>query len=147
MRFIRSTFAILFIVGLLTTLAGCGAPPVTYDAIPVPPEATLMERGTNTLADTIATSLESSLAERGTVELQLYSVPNTVIWEEIDGFYSESLVDSDWKPAEELRQENAAINTTGWKRGSLASEQGLMVGYAPDILGDGAFLIVALFSE
>ena len=147
MRFAKSIFAALVMVGLLVSLTGCGKAPVTFAQLPLHPEAVPLERGANTLADTFADSLESSLAERGKVELKLYSVPNTVIWEEIDGFYTESLSDSDWKAADELHHESEAISTTGWSRGSLASEQGLMVGYAPDTLGDGAFLIVALFSE
>lgn len=146
MRFVKPIFAAL-LVGLLITLAGCGTPPVTFAELPMHPAASPLERGSNTLADAVATAIESSLAERGTVELKLYNVPDTVIWEEIDGFYAESLSDSDWKVSDELRQESAAINTVGWTRGSLASEQGLVVGYAPDALGQGAFLIVALFSE
>lgn len=147
MRLIPSLLHTLLVAVALLALAGCGAAPVALAELPVHPAAAPLERGSNTLADTIAGSLESSLAERGTVELQLYSVPDDVIWEEIDGFYTESLADSDWRPADELRQESEAITTAGWMRGGLASEQGLMVGYAPDALGDGAFLIVALFSE
>jgi hypothetical protein len=139
-------FAALLVVVLLA-LAGCASKPVTFAEMPVHPAVSPLERGANTLADAMADSLESSLAERGSVELKLYSVPDDVIWEEINSFYTESLADSDWKAADELRQESEAITTTGWMRGSLASEQGLMVGYAPDMLGDGAFLIVALFSE
>ncbi|NJM07370.1 hypothetical protein HC891_16065 [Candidatus Gracilibacteria bacterium] len=146
MQPIRSIVAVL-LAALLLTLVGCGAPPVTFAEVPVHPEMTPMERGSNSIADAFASSLETSLTERGTVELQLYSVPNAVMWEEIDGFYSSALAESDWKLAAELQQESAGINTTGWMRGSFASEQGLMVGYAPDMLGDGAFLIVALFSE
>lgn len=147
MRFVRNVFVALLVVGLLGSLSGCGAPLVTFAELPIHPNLSPLERGENTLADTIATSLESSLAERGAVELKLYRVPDDVIWEELDGFYSESLAESDWKPADELRQESEALTTIGWTRGSLASEQGLMVGYAPDALGEGAFLIVALFSE
>jgi hypothetical protein len=147
MRLARTIFAALLTASLLVALAGCGAPPATFADIPVHPSLAPLERGANTLADTVATSLEGSLAERGKVELKLYSVPDTVLWEEIDGFYTEALTDSDWKAADDLRQESAVINTAGWKRGALASEQGLVVGYAPDALGEGAFLIVALFSE
>lgn len=147
MSLVRSIFAVLTVAVLLAALAGCGAPPATFADIPLHPDATTLERGTNTLADALASSLEGSLGERGKVELKLYSVPDTVLWEEVDSFYAESLSDSDWKAADELRQESAAINITGWTRGSLASEQGLVVGYAPDTLGQGAFLIVALFSE
>jgi hypothetical protein len=147
MRLISSLLNALLVAVFLLALAGCGAPPVTFAELPMHPNVVPLERGANTLADSMAGSLESSLAERGSVELKLYSVPDTVIWEEIDSFYSEALADSDWKVADELRQENEAINTTGWMRGALSGEQGLMVGYAPDMLGEGAFLIVALFSE
>jgi hypothetical protein len=147
MRLVKSIFTALFIAGLFVALAGCGASPATFAKIPLHPDAMPLARGSNTLADSIADALESSLSKGGKVEMKLYSVPNTVIWEEIDGFYTEALSDSDWKAADELRQESAAITTTGWTRGSLASEQGLLVGYAPDVSGDGAFLIVALFSE
>jgi hypothetical protein len=146
MRIIKWTLTAL-LAALLVSLAGCSAAAIAFAELPVHPELTPMERGSNSVADAFASSLETSLAERGTVELQLYSVPNNVMWEEIDGFYSEALADSDWKPAAELQQESEAITTTGWMRGSFTSEQGLMVGYAPDMLGDGAFLLVALFSE
>lgn len=147
MRFVHTVLAALLVVGLLGALAGCGSTPVTFADLPAHPAMTALERGANTMADSLAASLESSLAERGSVELKLYRVPEDVIWEEIDGFFTESLADSDWKPADELRQESSALNTIGWTRGSFASEQGLVVGYGPDLLGDGAFLIVALFSE
>ena len=147
MRLVKSILAALLVVGLLASLSGCGAPPVTYANIPVHPKVTPLERGANTLADTVAKSLEDSLAARGTVELKLYSVPDDVIWEEIDGFYTESLAEGDWKAADELRQETSVISTAGWTRSGLAKEQGLVVGYASDALGDGAFMIVALFSE
>lgn len=147
MRPIRSLIAALIVAGLFAALAGCGAEPVAMDAIPVLPEAAPLERGSNALADVVADSLETSLSERGTVELQLYSVPASVSWDAIDSFYTTSLGGSDWAAADELRQESEAISTTGWTRGALASEQGLVVGYAPDTFGQGAFLIVALFSE
>ena len=43
------------------------------------PDAVPLARGTNTLADSLADSLQSSLAKGGKVELKLYSVPNTVL--------------------------------------------------------------------
>lgn len=147
MRPIRSLIAALIVAGLFVTLAGCGGSPVAIDAIPVLPEAAPLARGDNALADVVADTLESSLSERGTVELQLYSVPAGVSWDAIDSFYTTSLDGSDWAAADELRQESEAISTTGWTRGAFASEQGLVVGYAPDTLGQGSFLIVALFSE
>lgn len=148
MRSIRALFAALFIAGVLVILTGCGGTPATMASIPVHPEAAPLERGSNSLADTFANSLESSLAERGTVELKLYTLSGLISWEEIDGFYTEALSESDWKPAEEMRQESAFINTIGWMRGSLAKEQGLLVGYAPDSVDEErAYLIVALFSE
>ena len=147
MRFTKSIFATLIMFGLLLSLSACGSKPVTFADLPAHPDAVPMERGTNSVADTVAASLESSLSERGKVELKLYSMPGTISWEEVDGFYEESLKESDWKAVADLRQESSIINTVGWTRGSFASEQGLVVGYAPNIVDDGAFLIVALFSE
>lgn len=147
MRLVRSIVYALTVASLLALLAACGGKPVAFTDLPQHPNAAPLERGVNGMADTLATTLESSLGERGTVELKLYSMPSDIAWEEVDSFYATSLAESDWKAAEELRQEGEMINTVGWTRGSLASEQGLVVGYAPNLLGDGAFLIVALFSE
>jgi hypothetical protein len=147
MRIIRPLLSALLIAAALAALAGCGAPPMALADIPAPPEAAPLARGENALADTLASSLEGALGQRGTLELKLYSVPASLSWQQVDGFYAEKLAGSDWRPADELRNESAAISTAGWTRGGLASEQGLAVGYAPDALGGGAFMIVALFSE
>ena len=113
MRFVRTVLAALLIAGLLGALAGCGSAPVTFADLPVHPAVSPLERGANAMADSLAASMESSLAERGSVEIRLYRVPEDVIWEEIDGFFTESLSESDWKPADELRQESAAVIKAG----------------------------------
>lgn len=146
MRLVR-TFAMLAVACMLAGLAGCGGSPVTFAELPVHPELAPLERGTNSLADTMADTLEGSMGESVSAELKLYSVPAELSWEELDSFYATSLAEGDWKAADELRQESDALNTVGWTRGSLASEQGLVVGYGPPMLGDDAFLIVMLFSE
>jgi hypothetical protein len=147
MRLVQSILGALLVVSMLVALAGCGAPPMALADIPAPPEAAPLARGENALADTLASSLENALGQRGTLELKLYSVPAGLSWQQVDGFYATALASSDWRPADELRNESAALSTAGWTRGGLTSEQGLAVGYAPDVVGDGAFMIVALFSE
>ena len=132
---------------LLVTLAACGGAPVNFADVPTHPQVTPVEPGENSMADTIGATLKDALAERGQVDMKLYAVPSSLSWEQIQAFYADSLSGTDWKTAQELAQDTEVFKTAGWTRGRLASEQGLAVGYAPDLLGGGAFLMVALFSE
>ena len=63
------------------------------------------------------------------------------------GFYGEALGGGDWKAAAELDSSTDTISTAGWQRGSLASEQVLVLGFVPPLLDEGPVLIVSLFSE
>ena len=147
MNFARRMLGGLLAALLLVTLTACRGAPVTFAEIPIPPQVTPLARGENPLADTIGATLEDALRERGTVEMQLYAVPATFSWEQIAAFYADEMAGTDWRAAAELTQDTEAFKTAGYLRGSFASEQGLAVGYAPDLLGKGAFLMVALFSE
>jgi hypothetical protein len=128
-------------------LAACGGPPATLATIPLPPDATRLEAGSNPMADTIADGFRQSMTQQnGKVELQLYALPADAGWEQIRGFYEQQIKD-DWKSEAQLAQDAEAFKTIGWTRGGLASEQGLVVGYSPALLDAPPFMMVALFSE
>jgi hypothetical protein len=132
---------------MVIALTACGSTPVTYADIPLPTDITALAPGQNTLADTLNSSFSDALRSHGSVETKLYSVPATMTSEQVSAFYAEQLGKTDWKPSQELTQDSGAFKTVGWQRGGYASEQGLVVGYSADMLGDGAFMMVALFSE
>jgi hypothetical protein len=133
---------------LLLSLAACGGQPVAFADLPMLPDAAPLEEGTNTIADSVSSSFKESLSgENVGVELKLYAVPAETSWEQIKTFYTDQLAATDWKSDERIAQDSDAFKTVGWTRGGLASEQGLAVGYGPDLLGEGAFLMVALISE
>jgi hypothetical protein len=82
------------------------------------------------------------------VETKPYALPDGASWNDVKGFYSDKLEGTDWKPAAELSDESTEeFKTIGWQRGPASSEQLLVVAYLPDLFGDGATLIVMLFSE
>lgn len=78
--------------------------------------------------------------------MQPYTLPADVGWDEIKGFYEEEIKE-DWKAETQLTQESEALKTVDWTRGSLASEQGLAIGYGPALLDKPPFLMIVLFSE
>lgn len=141
--------AVSFIVLALTALlAACGGEPVTFADLPIPPEARPLEAGANPLADQMAASLTDSLSSvSSNTEITIYSLPATTSWEQLKGFYTEQLADTDWRSEPELSQESETLSMVFWGRGSFASEQGLAVAYVPPLLGDEPLLMVALVSE
>jgi hypothetical protein len=138
---------------LLGTLVGflvlaCGAEPVAMSEVPVYPGAVLMQGGQSQMADELAGIIRNSAGGEGVgVEINLYSLSTDTSWEDIKSFYTRELADTDWGVEEQLTTESEVISTIGWGRGRGASEQALIVGHVTDAVGEGAFMIIGLFSE
>lgn len=132
---------------LLVPLAACGGTPVAFADLPLHPAATVIQPGSNPLAETVSNSLRESLGGQNVkLDLQVYALPAGTNWDEIKGFYEEQ-IKGDWKTEAKLTQDTQALKLIGWSRGGFASEQGLVVGYGPGLLNNPPFMIVALFSE
>jgi hypothetical protein len=129
-------------------LLACGTEPVTMSDVPVYPGAELMASGQNQMADELAGIIRNSAGGEGVgVEINLYSLPVEISWDDIKTYYNRELAGTDWTVEDELTTESEVISTIGWGRGSGASEQALIVGHVVDVLGEGAFMIIGLFSE
>lgn len=146
-RFRTLGLVVLSVVVLVLTVACGGGEPVTMSSIPIFPGATPLQAGDNSMADMLSETMKSSVGNNLTSEINLYSVPTDTDSASIQEFYTTELADTDWKAADELSQQNQGISTMGWSRGGRANEQVLMITHSPDMLGQGAFLVVALFSE
>ena len=132
---------------LSVVLVACGGTPATLATIPVLPNATQLAAGSNPMADTLADSFRQSMAQQsGTVEMQLYTLPADATWDHVKGFYAQEIT-GDWQSEAQLAQNAESFKMVGWTRGGFASEQGLVVGYSPALLGQPPFMLVALFSE
>jgi hypothetical protein len=126
----------------------CGTEPVTMTDVPVYPGAVPMEVGQSQMADELAGIIQDSAGGEGVgVEINLYSLSTDTAWEDIKSFYTRELDGTDWAVEEQLTTESEVISTIGWGRGRGASEQALIVGHVVDVLGEGAFMIIGLFSE
>jgi hypothetical protein len=147
MKALKLISATVLIVLALGSLAACGAPPVTMADIPVHPKAAPLEKGKNPIADAASDAMDKSLTGQNLKnEVKLYSVPADVTWDEIKSFYSESLKGSDWKNNDQLTHESDSFSALAWTRSG--DQQALVIGYGPDILGNGsAFLMVMLASK
>lgn len=146
MRRVLSAFVLMSLV--LTLVVGCGAEPVAIGDIAIYPGATLMQVGQNTMADELADTIRTSAGAEGvSVEVNLYSLPEGTTWEGVKSFYSNEIGSDEWTAEPDLTTETDFFSTIGWSRGSGASEQALTIGYAADVAGSGAFLLVGLFSE
>jgi hypothetical protein len=143
----RSLLVLALAALLAPALAACGGSPATMATLPTFPSATELQAGENAVADSVAESLKSSVGGNLSSEVKLFSLPQATTWDEVKAFYGEALQGGDWKAAAELDSSSDTISTAGWQRGGLASEQVLMLGFVPPLLGEGPVLIVSLFSE
>jgi hypothetical protein len=137
---------------LVLTLAlacGGGGTPVPMSDIPIYDGATSTAAGDDPLVDLVVQSMEDAVAgENIAMETKTYALPEDASWDDIKSFYSDKLEGTDWKAAAELSDESTEeFKTIGWQRGGAASEQLLIVAYLPDLFGDGATMIIMLFSE
>lgn len=136
----------LLITLFALALAGCGSPPVALASVPAYPEASELQAGQNPIADSLAETMRSSVGGLAS-EVQLYELPAGAGLEQVRQHYEAALADGDWAATPELTTSSDTFSTVGWQRGSGGSEQVLMLGYMPELLGQPPVLIVALFSE
>jgi len=80
-------------------------------------------------------------------EMERYAVPAGATWEDIRAFYEEALPAEGWESEPGLTVEEETIAFLGWSRGEGERQQSLVVGYVPDVTGEGAFLVVGVFSK
>ncbi|MFL5803637.1 MAG: hypothetical protein ACJ8CR_18080 [Roseiflexaceae bacterium] len=147
MKGLKLISAAVLVVLALGVLAACGAPPVAMADIPVLSQAAPLEKGKNPVADAASDALDKALTGQSLKsEVKLYSVPADVTWDQVKSFYTEKLGSGDWKSSDQLTHESDAFSTLGWTRSG--ESQALVVGYGPDILGNGTpFVMVMLASK
>ena len=143
----RTLLALAMVTLLTLALAACGGQPATVASLPTFPSASELQAGENAVADSVAEALKSSVGGNLSPEIRLFSLPEATTWDEVKGFYGEALGGGDWTAAAELDSSTDTISTAGWQRGSLVSEQVLVLGFVPPLLDEGPVLIVSLFSE
>jgi hypothetical protein len=125
-----------------------GGTPVAISDIPVYAGATATKAGDDPLVDMVVESMkEATSGEDITMETKTYALPDDATWDDVKNFYTDKLAGSDWKPADELTDESEEFKTIGWQRGPSYKEQLLIIAYLPDILGEGATMVIMLFTE
>ncbi len=133
---------------VLLLLAACGAEAISIDQIPPYPGAQQIERGQNSLADSVADAMRQSAGEQGlNAQFRFFSLPGGTSWDDVNGFYSDQMRRAGWEPEPALDVQGDAFQAVGWTRGTGTGQQALVVSYVPDVTGEGAFAIVALFSK
>ena len=134
----------LFMVAMLV---GCGTTPATPDTIALPPNVTPLPAGSNPLADSVADGYRKAVGQKNIkVDVQMYTLPNDVSWEQIQGFYKGSM-QAEWQPEANQNHDADSFKSMSWTRGSSPSRQGVAIGYGPANLDKPPFLMVARFSE
>jgi hypothetical protein len=133
----------------LALACGGSSTPVPISDIPIYDGATSTAAGDDPLVDLVVKSMEEAVADEAiTMETKPYALPDGTTWNDVKDFYNNKLEGTDWKSAAELSDESTEeFKTIGWQRGPASSEQLLVVGYLPDLFGEGATLIIMLFSE
>lgn len=132
---------------LVGVLAGCGSDPISLREVPLYPGAEPLQSGQNQLADPMVARMELLAGQRGLfAEMESYAVPAGTTWDDIRSFYEEALAGEGWQPVPDLTVEEETIRFVGWSRGKEERQQSLVVGYVPDVAGEGAFLVIGVFS-
>jgi hypothetical protein len=139
---------LLLVLPIVLLVAACGTKPVLIDDLPVYPGATPMELGQNSLADSVTTAMQQSAGEQGlSAQFRLFSLPAGVTWDDVHSYYSQELAGPGWKPEPAMDVTGDAFQAAGWSQGTGDSQEALMVGYVPDVSGEGAFAILGLFAK
>lgn len=143
----KTLLKVLFVLFLTATLSACGGEPLTFDQVPVPSDAQ-ESTTTDPIITTMQDSMKQSMGDKvSKFESKTYTMPPSTEWTTIKGFYSDTLRSGDWKAEDQLAIDTDIMKIQGWTRGSFASEQALIVGYYPSLLGDESYLMVMLASE
>jgi hypothetical protein len=139
---------VLLVLPIVLLLMACGARPVLIDDLPVYPAAVPMELGQNSLADSVTTTMQQSATEQGlSAQFRLFGLPAGVTWDDVDNFYTQELAHLDWKPEPAMDVTGDTFQAAGWSQGTGDKQEALMVGYVPDVTGEGAFAFVGLFAR
>lgn len=133
---------------LLLGLGSCALARVSIGSVPVYPEAKGLTTEQHNLAGQVLQALTASAEERGmSYKFRLYSLPEGATWDSVTAYYTRELAGTDWQPAPELNSHSDVFAGLGWTRGSAGSEQSLLVVYVPELLHDGAYLVMGVLTE
>jgi len=133
---------------LIMALGACAAQPLTLADMPLFAGAVTLEPGSHSLADQVREAMQAAAEGQGlAAEFAAYTLPETATWEDLTSFYEEELAGSDWQAAPELTSDHGDFQVIGWIRGSGDQQQSFVVNYVPDLLGEGAFILLGLLTE
>jgi hypothetical protein len=143
-RILRPALSLL----ILLLAVACGAKPILIDDLPVYPGSVPMQRGQNSLADSVADAMQRSAGEQGlNAQFRLFGLPADTTWDEVKGFYSREMARLGWKPESAMTVEGEGFQAVGWTQGTGDKQQALVVGYVPDVTGEGASAVLGLFAK
>jgi hypothetical protein len=133
---------------LLLAVGSCALAPVSIGSVPVYPDAKGLTAEQNNLAGQVRQAMTVSAEEQGlSAKFRLYALPEGATWDSVVAYYTGELAGTDWQPAPELNSHSDVFTGLGWTQGGAGKEQSLLVVYVPDLLSDGAHLVVGVLSE
>lgn len=139
---------ILCLLVVLCALPACGAAPVAFSDIPVPPDAreqTVLEGAYEVPIDLAIAGIREALGRQyGEVSYRVYAVPKGTPWADVQRFYEEQLDERVWTARSVPVDETPATPRAVWTRGGWRSEQALAVALARYFEGEQDYLVVVL---
>jgi hypothetical protein len=133
---------------LLFASVSCASGPVSIGSVPVYPDAKGLATEQNSLAGQVLQAMTASAEEQGlSSRFRLYVLPEGTSWDSVVAYYTRELDDSGWQPAPGLSRDSDVFTGLGWTRGRPGKEQSLLIVYVPELLADGAHLIVGVLTE
>ena len=137
------------LAALFAAILACGGgSPVTLDDIPVYPGASVMQPGQNEMADILSQTISETASSEGVnSDVVLFELPSGTSFQDVAAFFEGALSDTDSDGDASLYEETEFFSSAGWTRGSLASEQVLILGYSEDPFDGITFYMIGIFSE
>lgn len=140
--------SLVLVASMLVLMVACGAQALVLDDLPIYPGATAIQSGQNTLADSVVTTMRQSATEQGLkAEFRLFSLPAGTTWQAVQDHYNQVMSGLKWKPEPDMTVAGEGFQAIGWSQGTGDSQHALVVGFVPDVSGEGAFAVLGLFGK
>lgn len=146
-----------FLLVILVFLVACSSD-VALGDIPAYPDATVLEPGTDPVADTLVDNMvqdaqiRNSAGVGGKIEQMAYRLPEGASWDDVESFYNDQLGDEGWESGlggiagdlagdvmSSVNQGNDLFQTAIWSQGKQTLT---LIRVAQDATTDGDFLLI-----
>lgn len=138
----RYVSILMTVFGILAVASACAS--CSHD-IPIYPGATRIDAADDPIASALVESMEEVAVKDVSIDAnsRVYALPSGSTWQDVMGFYTVEMKDTDWKPVADLAIDAGNYHMIGWARPG----QALSVVYAPRGASSPPLMLIMLATE